>query len=108
GVLGRKDSNQREGMKMAKRVRIGFDLQGVTIPIANLLPLKSLKSVKSSAKYQQVLSSIREVGIIEPLVVFPQKGKPGVYLVVDGHVRLEAVKQLGHTETRCLITTDDE
>lgn len=93
---------------MAKRVRIGFELQGVTIPISNLLPLKPLKSMKSSAKYQQVLSSIREVGIIEPLVVFPQKGKAGTYLVVDGHVRLEALKQLGHTETRCLITTDDE
>jgi ParB-like chromosome segregation protein Spo0J len=78
------------------------------VPISNLLPLKQLKSIKGSAKYQQVLSSIREVGMIEPLVVFPQKGKPDTFLVVDGHVRLEALKQLGHTETICLVSTDDE
>jgi ParB-like chromosome segregation protein Spo0J len=93
---------------MAKRVRIGFDPQGITVPITNLLPLKHMKSLKSSAKYQQVLSSVREVGIIEPLVVFPEKGQSDKYLIVDGHVRLEALKQLGHTQVPCLIATDDE
>jgi prepilin-type processing-associated H-X9-DG protein len=94
---------------MAKRVNLGFNTQGVILSVTIILPLKQLKpSLRSTQKYQQVLSSIREVGIIEPLTVFPQNGGTGMYLLVDGHVRLEALKQLGHTSVRCLIATDDE
>ena len=94
---------------MAKQVHIGFDPQGVIVPIPSLLPLKQLKpALKNSHKYQQVLSSVREVGIVEPLVVFPQKGKTGMYFILDGHVRLEVLKQLGQVHARCLIATDDE
>jgi ParB-like chromosome segregation protein Spo0J len=72
---------------MAKQVRIGFDPAGVIVPIANILPLKQLKPVvRSSQKFQQVLSSVREVGVIEPLIVFPQDGKSGMFLLLDGHV----------------------
>jgi ParB-like chromosome segregation protein Spo0J len=46
------------------------------VPITNILPLKQVKPVmRSSQKYQQVLSSVREVGIIEPLIVFPHNGQ---------------------------------
>jgi len=52
---------------------------------------------------------VREVGIIEPLIVFPQDGKSAIYyLLLDGHVRLEVLKQIGQTHARCLIATDDE
>ena len=63
--------------------------------------------MKATKKYQQVLASVREVGVIEPLVVF-QQGDTGVYVLLDGHIRLEVLKQLGRTEVRCLISTDDE
>ena len=59
---------------MAKQVSIAFNPQGVVVPITNILPLKQVNAVmRSSQKYQQVLSSVREVGIIEPLIVFPQR-----------------------------------
>jgi ParB-like chromosome segregation protein Spo0J len=94
---------------MSKPVRIGFDLRGVSLPIAHILPLRQLSpSVRGSHRYQQILSSVREVGIIEPLVVFPQRGAPGTYVLLDGHVRLEVLKQLGHARVRCLVSTDDE
>lgn len=94
---------------MSKPVPIGFDSRGVIVPVANILPLKHLKPlIKASQKYQQVLCSVREVGIIEPLIVFPQKGKAETYLLLDGHVRLEVLKQLGHAHARCLIARDDE
>jgi prepilin-type processing-associated H-X9-DG protein len=94
---------------MAKQVRIGFDPCGVVIALSNILATKQLKPiVKISQKYRQILSSVREVGIIEPLVVFPHNGKAGTYLLLDGHVRLEALKELGQTHARCLIATDDE
>jgi hypothetical protein len=94
---------------MAKQVSIAFNPQGVVVPITNILPLKQVKPVmRSSQKYQQVLSSVREVGIIEPLIVFPHSNQPDTYLLLDGHVRLEVLRQIGETHARCLIATDDE
>lgn len=94
---------------MAKQVRIGFDPRSVIVPLEAILPMKQLKpAVKISQKYRQILSSVREVGIIEPLIVFPQNGKSGTYLLLDGHVRLEVLKELGQMDARCLISTDDE
>ncbi|MGC1491009.1 MAG: plasmid partitioning protein RepB C-terminal domain-containing protein, partial [Candidatus Acidiferrum sp.] len=40
------------------------------------------------------------------LIVFPQKD--GTYLLLDGHVRLEALKCIGETHVHCLVATDDE
>jgi ParB-like chromosome segregation protein Spo0J len=78
------------------------------ILLTDLLPLKQAKlNHKSNAKYQKVVSSIREIGVIEPLAVFPQNGT-GKYLLLDGHLRFEALKELGHTHAPCLISTDDE
>jgi ParB-like chromosome segregation protein Spo0J len=92
---------------MAKHVPLAFDPQGIILPITSILPLKQVKpTVRSSQKYLQVLASIREVGIIEPLIVFPQKDNS--YLLLDGHIRPEVLKQTGETEARCLIATDDE
>src|SRR5258707_3686040 len=94
---------------MGKEVSIGFDRKGVLLPIASILPVKELRpSQKFTEKYLQVLSSVREVGIIEPLIVFPENGKSDQYVLLDGHVRLEVLKQLGETEARCLVSTDDE
>jgi len=94
---------------MGKEVSIGFDRKGVLLPIANILPVKELRPAqKFTEKYLQVLSSVREVGIIEPLIVFPENGKSDQYVLLDGHVRLEVLKQLGETEARCLVSTDDE
>jgi ParB-like chromosome segregation protein Spo0J len=94
---------------MGKNVQIAFDRKGVILPIANILPLKQLKpGMKVTQKYQQVLASVREVGIIEPLMVFPQDRKGGMFLLLDGHLRLEVLKELAQTSARCLISTDDE
>jgi hypothetical protein len=46
--------------------------------------------------------------MIEPLMVYPQKDRPGTYLLVDGHLRLLALKQLGKTKAECLVAKDDE
>jgi len=94
---------------MTKQISMGFDPNGLLVPIANILPLKQFKpSLKATRKFQQVLASVQELGIVEPLIVFPQKGKAGSYFLLDGHVRLEVLKQMGSTHARCLISTDDE
>lgn len=94
---------------MSKQIAIGFDPSGTIVPLTNILPLKQVKSsLKATQKYRQVLFSVREVGIIEPLIVFPQNGKRDTYLLLDGHIRLEVLKELRQTHARCLISTDDE
>jgi ParB-like chromosome segregation protein Spo0J len=94
---------------MPKQVRIGFDPRGVSIPVTAILPTKQLRPMhKASQKYQQILASVREVGIIEPLIVFPQTESPDVFLLLDGHARLDVLKELGQPHARCLIATDDE
>lgn len=94
-------------MNMTKPVPIAFEPQGLIVAITSILPMKQVKtSIRSSEKYQQVLASVREVGIIEPLIIFPQK--EDTYLLLDGHIRLEVLKQIGESHARCLIATDDE
>jgi RepB plasmid partitioning protein/ParB-like nuclease domain len=94
---------------MDKQVPIAFDPQGMILPITSILPLKQVKpSIRSTQKYQQILASVREIGIVEPLMVFPQNVEPDAYFLVDGHIRLEVLKQIGETHARCLIATDDE
>jgi hypothetical protein len=62
----------------------------------------------SSRKFAQIKASIQEVGLIEPLSV----AKPDIYkddyLLLDGHMRVLALRELGESEAACLIATDDE
>jgi ParB-like chromosome segregation protein Spo0J len=41
-------------------------------------------------------------------MVYPQKDAPGKYLLLDGHLRLFALKELGQTVADCIIACDDE
>jgi hypothetical protein len=60
------------------------------------------------SRYQIIVSSIREIGVVEPLMVYPQKGNEGFYLLMDGHYRLHALRKLGIPEVECLISHEDE
>jgi hypothetical protein len=51
-------------------------------------------------------ASLKHVGLIEPLVVYPRG--PGDYLLLEGHMRLEILKAIGTKEAKCLLSTDDE
>jgi hypothetical protein len=65
-------------------------------------------SVKKTAKYDQIAASIREVGIIEPPVVARDRSHRGKFLLLDDHLRVEVLRDLGETEVNCLVSTDDE
>jgi ParB/Sulfiredoxin domain len=47
-----------------------------------------------------------DLGVVEPLVVHPQAG--GAYLLLEGHLRLDVLKELGVAEANCLVATADE
>jgi DNA-binding transcriptional MerR regulator len=94
---------------MTKKVQLGFENDCVTIPVADILPVRVLsKSIKSSRKYTQITASIREIGLVEPPVVARNGDASGSWLLLDGHVRIEALKDLGQEQVECLVSTDDE
>ena len=94
---------------MVKSIKMAFEHETLMISIDDILPLKQiLPSVKKQKKYRQIVTSTKEVGIVEPLVVYPQNGKEGGYLLLDGHLRLDVLKDLGQKEVLCLISKDDE
>lgn len=101
-------------MKLEQRRRpgtiaIAFEEECVALPTDTILPLHTLrKSVRASQKYRQIAASIREVGLVEPPVVARDPKNPGVFLLLDGHLRVEILKDLGVTNVECLISTDDE
>ena len=54
--------------------------------------------MRRTRKYAQIIASVREIGMVEPLVVAIDPQTPGKYLVLDGHLRLEVLKELGEQE----------
>lgn len=87
----------------------GFEELGVRIAIADIQPLRLVtEAIKKTAKYGQIAASIQEVGLVEPPVVARDRGERGKYLLLDGHLRIEILKDMGETEVICLISTDDE
>jgi ParB-like chromosome segregation protein Spo0J len=96
-------------MARAGAVGIGFELERLRITIAQIIPLKLVPpAIKKTAKYEQIAASIREVGLVEPPVEARDSGDAGKFLLLDGHLRIDALKDLGETEVTCLVSTDDE
>lgn len=93
---------------MSKKIKQGFHVDLISLPVEDILPAKNVSSqIKQGRKYCQILSSVREVGLIEPPVVSSIKGSDS-YLLLDGHLRVAALKELGVEYVSCLVSTDDE
>lgn len=89
--------------------RIAFESEFVTVPISALLAVRPPRaSVKASHKYQQIRASVIEIGLVEAPAIARIPDNPGHFLLLDGHLRVEILKDLGRTEVECLISTDDE
>lgn len=88
---------------------MAFEPECITVPIGNLLPVRPPRaSVKASRKYQQIRDSVIEIGLVEPPVIARIDRNPDNFLLLDGHVRVEILKDLGKTEVECLVSTEDE
>jgi hypothetical protein len=90
-------------------IKMGFEPDMVTLSLDQIALTKTLPdSLKNSVKFKKIMASIKEIGIIEPPAVMPDSKAQGRYIMLDGHVRLAALKELGIQEVVCLISTDDE
>lgn len=90
-------------------VNIAFESKGLTLSLSQLLPTRIVHDrMRELPKYQRILSSIQVLGVIEPPMVYPHQGEEGKYLLLDGHLRVRAMQELGEEELFCLVATDDE
>jgi len=89
--------------------KIGFQMRIIRLLLENILPVRPISDEQKKAnRYEIILASIKAVGLVEPLVVFPQKGQLGKYTLVNGHMRYYALKELELTFADCLVANDDE
>lgn len=96
-------SDERYGVAHA------FERESIVLALTQLSPLKVMRpGTKESSKYQQILTSVRSVGVVEPPVVIGDRNHPDRYFLLDGHLRVEALKDLGRTEVECLVATNDD
>jgi hypothetical protein len=79
-------------------LKVGFEMKKIRLPLGDILPVRQIGGQERIDRYQTIVNSIKAVGLVEPLMVHPQKGTSGKYLLVDGHLRLNALRELGETE----------
>jgi len=93
---------------MTDAVKLAFERQLLVTRLDQILPTRQVTDhVKNTVKYRRIAQSIREIGVIEPLVVAKSAQVDGLMLL-DGHIRHAILQDLGETETRCLLARDDE
>ncbi|WP_439469525.1 plasmid partitioning protein RepB C-terminal domain-containing protein [Blastomonas fulva] len=91
------------------RVRLAFERKPVTLQVDQIILLKTLRpGVRESRKYAQIVSSIKAIGLVEAPVVVPDPQQAGQYFLLDGHLRIEVLRQLGIETVECLVANDDE
>lgn len=84
-----------------------FELEIVQIPLDQILPIRQVSAnILTTGRGKTIRTSVEDIGIIEPLVV--RKVARREYTLLDGHVRLVALRDLGHETAPCLLARDDE
>ena len=99
----------RKAPSAEAEISLGFEEEVRLISIEQIVSLKLVgDQVRKSVKFRQIAASITEVGIIEPPVVSQDPQDKNRYLLLDGHLRVEILKDLGEHDVACLIAKDDE
>ena len=90
-------------------IKFAFEAETIQLAIKQLVPLKTLRAgTKGSKKYEQIVRSVRAIGLVEAPVVARDPVHPDRFFLLDGHLRIEALKDIGIDRVECLISTDDE
>ena len=81
----------------------------MSLPIdkLDLFPNSPFK-IYEGKKKEQLVESVRDSGIMFPIIVIPNRESRGRYTVLSGSNRLDAAQQLGHTEINAIVRTDIE
>jgi ParB-like chromosome segregation protein Spo0J len=89
--------------------RLGFERETRIISLDAIAPLKPLSTtMKQSQKYRQIAASIKAIGLVELPVVVPDISRKGMYFLLDGLLRIEALREQGAQSVECIVSLDDE
>ncbi|WP_404365836.1 plasmid partitioning protein RepB C-terminal domain-containing protein [Sphingomonas sp. MMS24-J45] len=89
-------------------VRISFEREVLRLSIELILPLRPItKRIIDSKRYGRIATSIGELGVIEPLIVTKGDNQRR-HMLLDGHLRLNALREQGAETAPCIISDDDE
>ena len=78
----------------------------IKLNINDITPYENNAKIHTEEQIEQIKKSIQEFGMNDPIAVWGDKNT-----IVEGHGRLEALKQLGYTEVDCIRLdhlTDEE
>ena len=90
-------------------IALGFSLDPLSLQLTSILPSRRApEGLITSRKFKQIRTSIEEVGLIEPLSITPAIRDSEQHMLLDGHIRLIALRELGFVDAPCLIARDDE
>jgi len=79
------------------------------IPLDSLVPHPDNANRMSRATFRKLLRHLERTGRYEPLVVRRWPGRPGVFQIINGAHRCEALRQLGHHQAEAVVwDIDDE
>ena len=81
----------------------GKPVRGIDVPIVKLIPRRERKVGKKY--YQRIEASLRAVGMIDPLIVYPQGDS---YEILDGCLRYRILLEMGVETVPCLIANERE
>ncbi|MBS0382041.1 MAG: ParB N-terminal domain-containing protein [Proteobacteria bacterium] len=91
------------------RPPLGFIPDPLMLPLDRILPSRKMPDgILASRKFKQIVASIEAVGLIEPLSICKADKTTGLHVLLDGHVRLAGMRQLGYVDAPCLVASDDE
>ncbi|RZF23423.1 RepB plasmid partition [Paraburkholderia sp. UYCP14C] len=90
-------------------LKAAFESQPIMLQLNALESTRPLPdTATSSRKFLQILASIATIGLVEPLIVVRVERDDDRFRILDGRLRIEALRRLGMNEAMCLIATDDE
>jgi ParB-like chromosome segregation protein Spo0J len=78
------------------------------VPIEDLRPHPLNSNVMPEDLREKLKAHIHRTGRYPFVVVRPHPDEPGCYQVLDGHHRVEILRDLGHTEARCDVWNVDD
>lgn len=84
-----------------------FEVDGVDVATESLKPLNERPNIDTEKHrgYRRILSSIRKIGLIEPLCIYLEDDS---YIILDGYLRWLACKELEYEAVPCILYKDKE
>lgn len=96
-------------MNAMNKLPSAFDAKPLELPLDRILPSRPIpKDFNTTRKYAQIKTSILEIGLIEPMSITVADPKSKLHVILDGHLRFQAIRELGYPTVSCIIAHDDE